>query len=105
MAGGNSHIRVNAGYGTLGVTSVIDANSARAGNMTEPINIGGKTVWVTPEGAQGLKDYQDGVESRLYRLSVESDTKTTGIWGFRSKESNLPANKPEQHIGDPTAKE
>lgn len=99
MAGGDSHIRVHASYGAIGLNSVYDAHSSSAGNMTEPITVGGRTVYVTEEAAARLRQFQEG--GGAFRLSVQSDVRSAGIWPFNSTESNLPKGFPEQAQGNP----
>lgn len=100
MAGGDSHIRVNTSYGTIGLNSVIDAHSSSAGNMTQPISIAGRTVYVTAEAAARLRDFQEG--GGAYRLSVQSDVRSKGFWPFKSTESNLPRGFAEEFQGNPS---
>ncbi len=72
MAGGDMRISndVVPGMGQASQLEVIDANSVKAGDFSEERNVGGKSIYLTPEGAQAYDELakQDG-----YQFSASED--------------------------------
>jgi hypothetical protein len=84
MAGGDSHVILNSGVGTIGMANainVVDANSVKAGNMTEPRDVTDKKgntqkLYFTADGAALFDKYaskDNSYDGNGPRITVEKD--------------------------------
>lgn len=103
MAGGDVHVRVSKNaYGLSPLNSVIDANTKASGNMQTPVQVNGRTVYMTERGAARynmLKDNSFG----LMEFSVHDDTRTdSSFFGvFAEQVKNVPEGHEEEFRGNP----
>ena len=95
MAGGDMHVQIHTGYYKGVGGQVVDANSKPSGDMQTAMQIGGKTAYLTEEGASALQN-----EYEFYKKSLHTDTTTKGLL-FKEVVSNLPKQAREQHLGTP----
>ncbi|MBT9546698.1 MAG: hypothetical protein IV090_15005 [Candidatus Sericytochromatia bacterium] len=102
MAGGDSHVILNSGVGTIGMANAlnaVDANSVKSGNMTEPREVTDKTgktqtLYFTDEGAKLFDKYSDPNNSATGdgpRITVEKDPSgISSLWkGIVKKEEGV----------------
>jgi len=102
MAGGDSHVILNSGVGTIGMANainVVDANSVSSGNMTEPREVKDKTgktqtLFFTDEGAKLFDKYSDpnnSVDGNGPKITVEKDPSgISSLWkGIVKKEEGV----------------
>lgn len=92
MAGGDMNVAFARGVGTMGALNdlnVVDANSTKAGNMTEPRTFSDKdgktqTLYFTPQGAELFDQYSDpnnSVRPGGPKITVDSDPKgVSSLW-------------------------
>jgi hypothetical protein len=103
MAGGDVHVRVNKNaYGLSPLNSVIDANTKASGNMQTPVQVNGRTVYMTEGGAARYNMLKDNSFGTL-KFSVHDDTRTGGgfLGLFADQVSNVPRGHEEGFLGNP----
>jgi hypothetical protein len=91
MAGGDLHVRSSGMITGMNMNDTVDANSKPSGNMTTPVNVEGKTVYMTEAGAARMQELMEFSP----RLKVESDKVPGKLWG---ENDNLDG-RTEKHVG------
>ena len=114
MAGGDLHIRVGASYGAGGLRQVVDASSTSNAdlNLTSPMTVDGRQVFVTPE-AKAFLDAQYGSPAlgTSIRMTVHDDVRSERcgfLWLNKRQVNNIPdrndapgVKMPEEYLGTP----
>ncbi len=111
MAGGDSFVTANNGqvgrFADPSSIEVIDANSVKAGNMTEPRDINGKTMFFTKDGSDAIDKWKITHNTAGGSFEAKSDPGFMDklLWNvsFGYADGNIPI-KQENHVGDPKAK-